>query len=374
MKAVIFGAGSIGRGFIGDLLNRSGFEIVFIDIDKNLINLISDKGGYYVELIAKNYNLKSYVEVMRIIHGNNTDSIAREIETCDIIFTAVGKNELKYIVPGLVKGIKMRKSEVNIILCENMHKAHLYMQGLLREQLDDGLLKRIGFLRASVGRMVPLTNNKDLLHVKAEPYALLPVDGKQIVGSLPYFEGLEISEEFDYVIERKLYIHNLGHVACAWMGGLKGYTYIWQAACDAEVRIKAIKAMNQAAYALETKYDIEKNNHEAHIIDLMNRFSNRKLKDRVDRVGRDIRRKLSPDDRVIGALKLCEEFYCPSDGIQDVIVAGLHYSKAYEGYSSFYRSLCTNSIQNLLKTICKINDEHVIKNIIMRFDKIRNGS
>ena len=37
-KMVQFGAGNIGRSFIGQLFSRSGYEVVFVDIKKEHIN------------------------------------------------------------------------------------------------------------------------------------------------------------------------------------------------------------------------------------------------------------------------------------------------------------------------------------------------
>ena len=160
--------------------------------------------------------------------------------------------------------------------------------------------------------MVPITeSNSDIMTVKAEPYYKLPVDADFIKGKLPRFFGLELISPFDYAIERKLFIHNLGHAACAWLGAKKNLTYIYEAIEDIEIKQQAIEAMKEAATALCIKYDKDISDIIEHINDLIFRFGNRELKDTVSRVGRDTRRKLSPDDRAIGAYKLCESFNLP---------------------------------------------------------------
>ncbi|MBA7563374.1 Mannitol-1-phosphate 5-dehydrogenase [subsurface metagenome] len=44
-KMIQFGAGNIGRSFIGQLFSRSGYEVVFVDINKKLNNKI--KRAFY---------------------------------------------------------------------------------------------------------------------------------------------------------------------------------------------------------------------------------------------------------------------------------------------------------------------------------------
>ena len=40
-KAIIFGAGKIARGFIGQLLYLSDFEITFVDVFEPIVNAVS---------------------------------------------------------------------------------------------------------------------------------------------------------------------------------------------------------------------------------------------------------------------------------------------------------------------------------------------
>lgn len=61
-RAVHFGAGSIGRGFIGERLHASGYEVVFADVNEDLINMINEEQGYELQLI--NHDLQSlYIDL-----------------------------------------------------------------------------------------------------------------------------------------------------------------------------------------------------------------------------------------------------------------------------------------------------------------------
>jgi len=52
-KMLQFGAGNIGRSFIGQLFSRSGYEVVFVDINRELIKELNKKRVYKL-VINKN--------------------------------------------------------------------------------------------------------------------------------------------------------------------------------------------------------------------------------------------------------------------------------------------------------------------------------
>ena len=56
MKAVMYGAGNIGRGFIGQRFFLSGYETTFIDVNADAVNAINEAGKYPIYAIAYGVN------------------------------------------------------------------------------------------------------------------------------------------------------------------------------------------------------------------------------------------------------------------------------------------------------------------------------
>jgi len=336
-KAIMYGGGNIGRGFIGKVFADSGYEVVFLDIMESLINEMNRRGQYNVRIVSNEGEVDTVVKPVRAVNAS-TEQAIDEIVTCDIMATAVGVNILPRIAPVIAKGVvaRMEKSgkPLDIILCENQLEADILMRGWIYEHLTDEQKawadKNLGLIEASIGRMVPpLTPEmraQDPLLICVEPYCELPVDKDAFKGEIPDLVGLIPYTPFEFYIKRKLFLHNGGHAVCAYLGNLKGYEYIWQAIADPEIYETAKAAMNASAQALIAKFGEEiRENVESNVVDLLFRFQNKALKDTVARVGADPVRKLRRNDRIVGAALFAMEQGVDPMPIIKGIVAGLKF-------------------------------------------------
>ena len=124
-KAVMYGAGNIGRGFIGELFSLSGYSVSFIDVNMEIIGALNERGEYVVEVLSNDSNEEILVKNVCGVNGMDADAVSTAIAECDVMATAVGVNILPRIVGNIANGLKLRwkngnKTPLNIIICENM--------------------------------------------------------------------------------------------------------------------------------------------------------------------------------------------------------------------------------------------------------------
>ena len=316
-KAIMYGGGNIGRGFIAQLFYLTGYETVFIDVNQSLVDSLNNTHEYPIYITGKNDYEKFTVKNVRAVNGNDIEAVAEEIATADVMATAVGANILKFIASPIAAGIRRRMdiggSPLNIIVCENLMDADKYLRSLIEETTDNDakeyLKNKIGIAEATIGRMVPAAPESikaaDPLAVCVEPYCELPVDSSAFIGEIPELYGIKPFAPFDFFIRRKLFMHNMSHAVLSYLAKQKGYTYIWEAAADYELRYTALGALIEASEALSAEYSVPIAELISFSYELLSRFDNKLLGDTVDRVGRDTARKLAKNDRLTGTALLC---------------------------------------------------------------------
>lgn len=319
MKAVMYGGGNIGRGFIGTLFSASGYETVFVDVVDAVVNTLNQEHKYPVRILSNEGHKDIEVTNVSAVDGKNADLVAETIASADILATAVGVNVLKFIVPNIAEGIRRRMNRnggpLDIIICENLMDANKVIEGMLKallcEEEQVWFDANIGLVEASIGRMVPVQTEEmkdgNPMRVCVEGYGYLPVDKAAFKGEIPAIKNMVPFAPFDFYIKRKLYVHNMGHATCAYLGDLLGLEYIYEAIDRDEIFAVVKLAMEESALALSKHYGVPMETLSLHINDLLYRFTNVALKDTCKRVGGDPARKLSVHDRLIGSSSLIQQ-------------------------------------------------------------------
>ena len=313
--AVIIGAGNIGRGFIGQLFSEAGREVCYLDVVRSTVDALNEAGQYPLDIVSNAGSARKIISPVRAVDGNDREAAAQAVSEAEVVVTCVGAKALHHIVPNLAAGIRLRRKNgggpLNLLICENLMDADRYLRSLLEKALAPEELDGFGLVETSVGRMVPLPDKSLLVNepllVRAERYGVLPFDRDAWVGPLPDVPGLVPVSPFRFVIERKLYVHNMGHAVCAYLGSLAGHGRIADAIGDPGVRTAVREAMTASVRALAVRYEQPLEPLLAHTDDLIRRFGNQALGDTCARVGADVPRKLALSDRLTGAALLVQD-------------------------------------------------------------------
>ncbi|MCM8803955.1 MAG: hypothetical protein NC833_01710 [Candidatus Omnitrophica bacterium] len=386
-KSIIFGAGQIGRGFIGEICYDSNYFITFVDVDENLIYLLNKQKSYPIYLLGEKKIEKFISNFIGFHIKKDEEKIIKEIIDTEIIFTSVGAKNLFTLSEIIVKGIKEKskknKGFLNIIICENLlesgkkFKEAILNKDILSEKEKEYLEEKVGFVETVISRMTsPLTEEEkkqNPLLVKVEPYKILPVDKNGFKGKIPEIVGFLPVENLKKYEELKLFGHNLSHVCLAYYGFLKNYNYIWECIKDKEIFNLLKNVQNEVKKALIKKYNFNKKEIEEYFLDLNKRFDNKLLCDTIFRVGREVIRKIGKNERIIGAINLCLENNIFPKNICFVLGSALFYNTNLDEESLKLQDIIKKSgINFVLKEICGLREEKIIFEVLKIYNKLKN--
>ncbi|MEH7304927.1 mannitol-1-phosphate 5-dehydrogenase [Neobacillus drentensis] len=317
MLAIHFGAGNIGRGFIGNLLYHSGYETCFVDVNREIVDLLNEKNEYRVVLAEPSQEEVVIKNVRAINSALNPEQVIEAIAEADLVTTAIGPNILPFIAnlvaDGLRKRLERTDKPLNIIACENMIGGTSFLKEKIYETLSaeekSQFDERFGFPDSAVDRIVPNQVNEDKLMVKVEPFYEWVVEEPKIVGEKPPVMGITYVQELVPFIERKLFTVNTGHALAAYFGFHFGVETINHAMENREIKDLVEGALKESGAFLVKKYSFNQEEHNKYIDKIIGRFSNAYIVDEVTRVGRSPIRKLGPNDRLVSPARQYAEVF-----------------------------------------------------------------
>lgn len=340
MRAVQFGAGNIGRGFIGAVLEQAGYHVVYADVNQEVIDLINEKKEYTV-LVKDVDCVEQHITNISAVNSL-TPAVVEEIAKADIVTTAVGVVILPRIAPTIAKAIVARyeaglEQPLNIIACENAVRASSQLKehvlSHLSEEQQAYCNKWIGFPDCSVDRIVPPVRTENPIDVVVEAFYEWNVEEKSFVGEVPQIAGMNLADNLLAYVERKLFTLNTGHAITAYTGCMKGLKTIDQSIADPQIYEIVKAAMQQSGLGLVAKHGFDKEAHFKYIDKIISRFKNPYLKDDVTRVGREPLRKLSASDRLINPTLTAQNAGVETPDLLLGIGAALHYNNAEDPQS-----------------------------------------
>ncbi|NQJ71651.1 mannitol-1-phosphate 5-dehydrogenase [Streptococcus suis] len=315
-QAVHFGAGNIGRGFIGEILFENGFEIAFVDVNETIIDALNQRHAYEIEIAEEGQRHIAVSGVRGINNRLNPEEVVTAIATADLVTTAIGPNILPFIAGLVAQGIEARREAGNtqpldVLACENMIGGSAFLYEEVKKHLsEEGLAyaaEFVGFPNAAVDRIVPAQSHEDPLFVVVEPFNEWVVETQGMKNPDLKLEGVHYEADLEPFIERKLFSVNSGHATSAYTGAHFGATTILEALQNPEVKSKVEAVLAEIRSLLIAKWNFD----EQALVDyhkvIISRFENPYIVDDIARVARTPIRKLGYDERFIRPIRELRE-------------------------------------------------------------------
>lgn len=303
MRAVHFGAGNIGRGFVGLILHRAGYEVTFVDVNPELIGMLQTADAYQVREVGPDATVHTVTGFTGIDSSADPEAAARAVAEADVVTCAVGPTVLRFIAPVIRAGLAERRgTPVTVMACENAIGASDTLRELVLEGAPE-LADRAVFANTAVDRIIP-PQDPHGLDVVVEDFFEWSIDrgpfgGADSTVAEPSIPDAHFVDDLAPYIERKLFTVNTGHATTAYAGWAAGIETIAEALQSPQIRAAVEASLADTSRLLVAKFGFDAAEHAAYVARAIERFENPALPDTCERIGRQPLRKLSRHERFV---------------------------------------------------------------------------
>lgn len=356
--AVHFGAGNIGRGFIGASLQKAGYRVIFADVNNDLLQKMQGQGGYRVH-IAGHPDDTEFYENYRVLNSQtDRHELTKAIAEADLVTTSVGASVLPYIAPAIALGAeaRTRKEKLVVMACENAVNA--------TDQLSQEISKhssktdQLAFSNTAVDRIVPQQPEGSQPDVIVEQFSEWVIETKNLKNKLDIPSAKFVTNLQPY-IERKLFTVNTAHCSVAYLGFRKGFVNTGDALKDPEIKKQLKAVLAETAKALEIRHKLDPQEQQKYIDTTIARLENPLLNDSIERVGRDPMRKLSRTERLVSPAATLAENGIPPTALLLIYGCALRFENDDDGSAvKMHELLLSKSPGEIVREISNIQPDH----------------
>jgi len=365
MKAVHFGAGNIGRGFVGLLLHEGGYELVFSDVAAPLVDAINATDSYTVHAVGDGGSDTVVTGFRAINSATHPDELVEQIATANVVTTAVGPTVLRFVAPPIVAGLALRDPSappLQIMACENAINATDLLRDEVREQAGDAwdaLSGRAVFANTAVDRIVPAQPEGAGVDVTVEPFYEWAIERHPFGDEPPVIPGAHFVDDLAPYIERKLFTVNTGHATTAYFGAEAGIEKISDALADEAISARVAAVLAETSALLVAKHGLDAGELADYRATILRRFANPALPDTVGRVGRQPLRKLSRHERFVGPAAEAAERGLDVGALLSAVAAALRFDDPADEQSvELQRRLRDEPADELTASVTGLEHDH----------------
>ncbi|KAL2267365.1 hypothetical protein VTJ83DRAFT_4642 [Remersonia thermophila] len=364
-KAVHFGAGNIGRGFVACFLHNSGYEVIFVEVNNVTVNRLNAQKSYRVIEVGADGTSETVVTNYRAINSRTHEAnLVHEIATADLVTCAVGPPTLERIAPVIAKGIDARSEDltpVAVIACENAIGATDTLAGLIQSPMNtdparlNGYERRARFANSAIDRIVPAQDRSLTLDVRLEKFYEWVIERTPFSDHAPPpIQGVRWVDDLQPFIERKLFTVNTGHATAAYHGYVRRKATVYDALRDRDIHAEVRRALAETTALITSKHGIPHDEQQAYVDTIVRRIGNPHLEDAVERVGRAPLRKLGRKERFIGPAAELAEMGAEFGALLEAAEMAFRFQRVEGDEESFQLAeiMATHDAEEVVRRVC----------------------
>ncbi len=139
-KVVVFGAGNIGRGLLGQIFVEGGYDVVFVEVNEAIVSALNQLSSYAIRIVGEAPQ-ELTVSPVRAVDAADVEKVADELADASMAGTAVGESNLRSIAPLFARGMKRGHDRavvelLNIITCESLPGVAEFLKRRIVEHVD----------------------------------------------------------------------------------------------------------------------------------------------------------------------------------------------------------------------------------------------
>ena len=382
MKAIVFGAGKIARGFIGQLLYLSKADITFVDIDQQLVDRLNKDQKHHVYILGDS-SLDSDVTGFQAVQLEDEKRIGAALVEADIAFVSVGGANLKSLgekIGRIYKENGIPKKPFNFVTCENWRHAGAFLyEGItaeMEEQEKTMFDQFVGVNEAVIMRSATQPSDElamqDATGVWVQNYWYLPISAEHFKGELPPIQDAELMQNFGDFLTQKMYTNNTSNAVIAYHGYLAGYELLAEAANSPEVSALLDEVYEEINQTLVTELHVDPQQQKAFAEKARAKYTDWTIVDRVIRHGKDPLRKLGAQDRLIAPARMALNHGVYPRVIIETIAKALFLDEESDASARKLKAMRReHGIPYVLQTVCELNEqEPLYREVLKAVDRI----
>jgi mannitol-1-phosphate 5-dehydrogenase len=373
-SALIFGAGKIGRGFLGHLLHRSGYTLRFVDGAPGVVELLNCERRYRID-IAGRAGSTEYIPVAGAYSLTDAHGIEEAMASADLLGCAVGAPNLVALAKPVAPALRKRDlaKPLDWLICENADQPGKTILNALLENADAPFAEfcahRLGLVETQVLRTGmpadPEIAKREPLALKMHDWWTLPCDAEAFRGPIPKIEGLQPRTNFGNELTRKIFTFNGLNGPISYLGFANGYRILHEAANAAELQPLLKSIMEESAHGLIHEFGFDADEHRRFQQLAWDKYRDAALADEIERNARDSARKLGPRERLIGPASLCLKAGRAPHGFAAAIAAAIAYDGSDDPGTRQVRELVAREgVGAVLKKFCGLSEDSDLSRLV----------